>query len=309
MPDESSSESPSNDNEPAQDPQTSSAQADSNGQQADPTADVDPSEIRYTEENAPEPWMVGKTPVEVAQQAGQVVESLSNPGQQMNQSGQNVQQQRQQYQQRQAQAQQTQAAQQTISPPDPDLMYDDPERYQTQLARYMQAQNQQQLAQVAQPVLQNQARTQRQLSMQDDKVREYWQKFKPQIDQYVQQVPLAQRTKEVYDQAAKMVAADNLDSIVDEAAEKKASQMGSGTQRSGGGGPSPTSGGDEVSQFWNSGHNFVENLKAQGVTQHEFRQNIQEMGLDTEQYITQLKNDAMVTDQDHLQRQVVGADQ
>ena len=129
-------------------------------------------------------------------------------------------------------AQQAQTPQQptTLAPTqalDPDLILTNPEEYQRQMIATINAQQSQNLAAAAQPIINAQADTARFMSQHDKSHEETWDRWSHDIDMQVANIPANLRTKALYDQAAKIVKADHIDEIVDERAQALAS-AGSG---------------------------------------------------------------------------------
>ena len=128
--------------------------------------------------------------------------------------------------------QQTQAPAQPVAPQptqalDPDLILTNPEEYQRQMINTINAQQNANLAQAAQPIINAQADTARFMSQHDKSHEETWDRWSHDIDMQVANIPANLRTKALYDQAAKIVKAEHIDEIVDERAQALAS-AGSG---------------------------------------------------------------------------------
>lgn len=115
---------------------------------------------------------------------------------------------------------------QQIGLPDPDMALTDPKGYQQQLTQYLYAQQTQQLAAAAGPVFEQLASTAKELSKNDPKNRDIWQKYGSQVEAMVANVPANLRTKDLYDQAVIMVKGQKFDEL---ATEKAASLAAAGT--------------------------------------------------------------------------------
>ena len=134
--------------------------------------------------------------------------------------------------------QQTQAPAQPAAPAapaqalDPDLILTNPEEYQRQMINTINAQQNANLAQAAQPIINAQADTARFMSQHDKSHEDTWDRWSHNIDMQVANIPANLRTKALYDQAAKIVKAEHIDEIVDERAQALAS-AGSGLDTGG----------------------------------------------------------------------------
>ncbi len=120
-----------------------------------------------------------------------------------------------------------QAAPQPAQALDPDLILTNPEEYQRQMIATINAQQSQNLAAAAGPIIQAQADTARFMSQHDKSHEDTWDRWSHDIDMQVANIPANLRTKALYDQAAKIVKAEHIDEIVDERAQALAS-AGSG---------------------------------------------------------------------------------
>ena len=149
----------------------------------------------------------------------------------------------------QAAPQQTQAAmnQQQIGMPDPDLAITDPKTYQQQLVTYMQASSNAQLAQYAQPILQQQASMAREMSKNDAANKAIFEKYHADIDAMVGNTPAHLRTKALYDEAVIHVKGRRFDELAAEKAAALAS-AGTGLARTSGGSDSDTD--DSSADVW-----------------------------------------------------------
>ena len=52
---------------------------------------------------------------------------------------------------------------------------------------------------------------------------------------------------------------------------------------------------DSVDEFWESGHNYVNRLKEDGINKTKLRESIKLMGLTPEAYIETIKNGNMIS--------------
>jgi len=104
--------------------------------------------------------------------------------------------------------------------PNSDLALTDPDKYQTQLIAAMQAQNQQTMAAYAAPVYQQLSETAKELSRSDNKNKHVWDKWGSEVERNVANVPLHQRTKELYDKAVVMVKGEHADELAAEAVSR-----------------------------------------------------------------------------------------
>ena len=239
-------------------------------------------EHRFSDADAPYPWAVGKTVNEVmdmTQGAFQTMQTFTptvqNP---------------------QPPAVPQQPALQSAIPgmPDAQLSFDNPAEYNRQLALYMKATTdaavQQQAAQFAQPMMQQQKQMARTLASQNPNLKDIFDKYGHEIDTQMLSVDPQYCTVDAYTKVAQMIKGQHLDEFIDAAVQKRA-QIGSGTI-SGDAPSGPTESTvpqDAIDEFWESGHNYVKRLESDGITKNKLRENLPKMGLTAEAYIESIK--------------------
>lgn len=134
--------------------------------------------------------------------------------------------------------------------PDPGLAITNPQEYQEQLVKAIRQQQQNDLMQAAQPVFAQTADSARMLSSMDEKWKPIWHEYGKEIDNEVRNIPMQQRTKQLYDRAAELVMARHSDDIIERKAKERAQQMleqGVGTAAPSYGGYEPSA--DEADQW------------------------------------------------------------
>lgn len=123
------------------------------------------------------------------------------------------------------QTQQQAPVAQSTGLPDADLMLTDPQAYQAQLVQSLTAYQQQSLAQQAAPIINAQAETALYMSKNDRSISGVWDKYGPEIEMQVARIPAHLRTKQLYDQAAKLVQGNHVEEIAEERAQEKYESM------------------------------------------------------------------------------------
>lgn len=169
-------------------------------------------------------------------------------------------------------------------PLNPDLMIENPAEWQRQFAQALSANQASQLANVAQPVLAQQAETAEWMSKQDPKRAKVWERYGHEIAPLIAQVPLQYRTKSFYDKAADLIRAEHVDELMEERfAEKLTEYRASDTASSAGAGyrderyGAGTSGDAEVwAQFEGNayGKHMLETVGRSGIAEHCRREGI-----------------------------------
>lgn len=287
----------------------------------DPTAQTDqqpqqPGQLRgdglnkvIDDPDAPS-WARGRTVSDLIQNTQSLIDSIGSgdvqgASPQTNQSGQNVGAQRQQWQQAQQSVQQNapsaqQPTQQpSVNPPHPDLYYENEQEYYRRLNEWQKQATQQQVQQLGQPVLQQNAQTARELSKRDPKLSDVWERYEPEVMKYIQNVPVQNRTKDAWDMAAKLVKADHMDEMVAQQAERQRSRSGSApvTGRPSG---SPDTGrepvyNDAIEKFYDSDHPYVKRCREQGITEAKLRERAAAMGLGPEEFVENITGQNLIT--------------
>lgn len=175
-------------------------------------------------------------------------------------------------------------------PLNPNLMLEDPAEWQRRFAHGL-AQNQAaQLAQVAMPVLSQQAETAAWMSRQDPKRKDIWEKYGHEVDALVAQTPVHMRTKALYDKAVDLVKGEHADEIAEaKIAERLAAMRETSTVGAGdgyGGSPAGTAG---ASAVWDKvgtseyGRYMLEQVGKSGIAEHCRRE-----GIKLEQFAEQI---------------------
>ena len=134
------------------------------------------------------------------------------------------------YSQQQVTPQQQQVMQNQIDELDPERALTDPKGYQADFVKFMQNMQQQQIAQIAAPVLAQQKESARWMAQSDKQNTHVFDKWGSEVDKLVEDAVRvgAVPSKALYDQAAKMVKANHLDELV---AEKMSTMQVPETQR------------------------------------------------------------------------------
>lgn len=101
---------------------------------------------------------------------------------------------------------------------DPDLWLTDPEKAQAVHTQQIMGQVQNYVGQAAQPLLQSNAQTARHLTVMQHT--DVFDKWGHEVDQIVANVPIAQRSPELYNQAVKMVKANHVEELAQERAQQ-----------------------------------------------------------------------------------------
>ena len=109
--------------------------------------------------------------------------------------------------------------------PDAYLMLTDPQAYQAQLVQSLTAHQQQRLAAQAAPIINAQAETALFMSKTDPGNKEVWNSYGPVIEMQVARIPAHLRTKQLYDQAAKLVQGNHVEEIAEKRAQEKYETM------------------------------------------------------------------------------------
>lgn len=248
--------------------------------------------LRYNESDEVPEWARGKTADEIVQMADRMFGYM----------------QQQQYQatpapqQNYAPDQSSLNANSGYGPPDADLAYSDPAAYHRQMLQYQQALVQQQVSQIAMPVLQNQAETARELSRRDPAVADVWQKYAPEIEVELAGIPAYQRNKQLYDKAAEIVRGRHWKDYARDEASRLAASVPA-TERFGeSGGHYPGSARDALDDFFDSNHPYVGFARSQGMTKEMVRQQLRTMGTSAEDWVKGAKAGSVINSGNVLQR-------
>lgn len=147
-----------------------------------------------------------------------------------------------QYQQQSYQQPPQQAAfsSQDLAPPDPQLLYSNPQLYQQQQQQWMQHQVDQRVGQYAAPLLQNQANTAKWQSRNDPEYADVWAKYGHEIEAMATRVQPHLLTLEAYNTFADVVRGKHWKDFVENRAQQLAASGGFGTERAAPGGAPPT---------------------------------------------------------------------
>lgn len=167
---------------------------------------------------------------------------------------------------------------------DPDLMLTDPKAWQQQFTQQLQQMQQNQMSQAAAPLLQQQAESAKFMSSSDPKHKPIYEKWGNEVDRVVGQAIQAgaMPSKQLYDQAAKMVAADHLDELAQERAKSLAASNPD-LARGGTAGSSAAAG--EKDEVWSKiesspiGKQLMSTIGKEGI-----RRNCQNSGTNLEDY-------------------------
>ena len=181
----------------------------------EPASGQDPNqEFRFGTDDSVPSYLQGKSQQEVIDFNVKLVQEATQLSQQQQQI---VNQPAPQY---------TQPAQTTSGGmPDADLMLTDPQAYQQQLVQSLTNYQQQSLQQQAAPILQQQADTALFMSKNDKSLTEVWDAYGPEIEMQVANIPNQLRTKQLYDQAARLVKGNHADEIADKRAAERYEAM------------------------------------------------------------------------------------
>lgn len=223
----------------AQTPQhdTGSTSAAPTGQPTEPNY----LEYRLTAQDGVPSWQIGRTVKEVTDLSQQMYTNMLK-GQPLPQG---VAPQPQSYMPQQPQGYQPQQQQ----PIDPDLWINDPAQAANLIRQQILEEGQQRFgSQFEQQAAQNAANARALAELRDP---DSFKRWGPEIDMMLQQIPVAQRTAEVIQQAAQLVRGQHVEDLVKEAGERRAKEIleqmqGAGTLRSGGGVAGATSSPDNV---------------------------------------------------------------
>ena len=246
---------------------------------------MQPLEHRFSESDAPYPWAVGKTvkeAMDMSQGAFQTLQTFSPPTQaepaKVNAPLQNA----------------------SLGPPDPQLQYDNPAEYSRQMDAYVTQRSQAQFAQQAEkfaaPMMQQMKQTSRTLASQNPEVADIFSRYGPEIDNHMASVDPQYSTVDAYIKVAKMVKGDHIDEFINAALEKRSNiAVGTISGDTPAGPTEPSMPKDSVDEFWESGHNYVNRLKEDGINKTKLRESIKLMGLTPEAYIETIKNGNMIS--------------
>lgn len=168
--------------------------------------------------------------------------------------------------------------------PDPNLMYSNPAEYQRQLMAFQNAQWQAQMNAYAQPVLQQNAETARELSKRGDYAK-VWEKWEPEIELELRGIPLHQRTRQMYDSAAKIVRGNHVEELARERAEALATQFGSGTERAHNVGNAAPAAFDKLDEIYDTEHPFFVKAREERVTKDMIRDHCRMMKISVDEYV------------------------
>lgn len=172
-----------------------------------------------------------------------------------------------------------------VNPPNPDLIYSDPPRYQQEYDAYVRNLMQTQMAQLAQPFMQQQGSTAKRLSQMGG-FADVWRRWEPEIEMQMQSIPMHLRTSELYDQAAAIVRANHVEEIAQERAQQMLQASNTGTERVPGAGGAPAAATqDKLDEMWDSGHPFFEGLKSEGATKQRIRDFCRTTGQSVDDYV------------------------
>lgn len=252
-----------------------------------PPSDLPPGEpdpFVFDGDDVPE-YMRGKTPQQVADEHDRLIKTIASMPS---------------YRQTPQQPVQQPMPTNPLQPPDPDLQFSNAAEWQRQYDAYRDAKEEMRLAQVGQQVLaplyQQFGESAQMASRQDPKVKRFWDKYEPEILAFVHEQQANPQTKQQWDYVAKIVAADHLDEIAREDAQKLA-RGGPGAITEGGNQGSMRDQprySDAIAEFFNSNDPALERLKAKGITQQQARDAAHGMKLAPADYVTLLKGGRII---------------
>jgi hypothetical protein len=179
------------------------------------------------------------------------------------------------------------------TPPDPELAYSNPAEWARAQQRWSDYQMQAQFAAASAPVLAQLAETARELS-RSGQYRDAWQRWEPEIELKLAGIPMSQRNKALYDQAAALVRADHFEEIARERATQLVAQ-GAGTERGSPIGGEPRPADDPLVEAFESGHPFFERAKTNGMTPAAIRKFCEQTGTSVTEYIENATRGTVLT--------------
>lgn len=180
-------------------------------------------------------------------------------------------------------------------PPDPQLMYSEPARYQQEMLAYQNAQLAAQMQSFAAPMIQQQAAFAKAEARRAAKLPMVWDKYASEIEAQMQNVPVQARTQEAWEMAAKLVAADHMDEIAQARAETLAARADTGTVGADGNMPAGSRiASDPLTQLFLDNDPAVARLKSIGKNADDAKRAASAMGLTVEQYAEMLKKSSVV---------------
>lgn len=162
------------------------------------------------------PEYVGKSAQELVQIAETYKQAMASPGH---------------YQPQPQYQPPSQAAFSSPQPPDPSLIYSNPQAYHQQMEAYNDWKLEQRLSQYAAPLMGNQAATAKWQSQNDPEFGEVWRKHGHKIEAMASRIPAHQLNVEAYNMIAKMVRGEHYTDYVEDRAKALVASGGFGTER------------------------------------------------------------------------------
>ena len=282
-----------------------------------PPPTPNPLEHRFTPEDAPYPWAVGRSTREVMQLLQQMNVAMQTGGPSPTLA------------QPQAQFAQPQPYTAPVPPPEPpsqvnspdvNLAIREPEEYNRQLAAYLEARDQRaqqavlaQVQQLAGPLMRNNAMMARSNVATDKEYNYVFERYGPEIDLLLETngVPVQQRTIEAFQMAADVIRGRHYKELAQHEAQALLANAGvqtgtvhGGTMPSGSAGAS----GDALDHLWETEHDYVKSAKGNKLTKRDIREAIKKQGHTVDAFVKLLDNNHMfiAPDGKHITTRSVG---
>ena len=264
-----------------------------------PSLPSSPSEpTRYSEDDAPYPWAVGRTSREVADIAQQLMSTIQHgvtppPAAQRDpnpQAGWGAAQPQEQYQS------------QPIGMPDPELALRDADQYNRQMTAYMDQRDQRLLSEIqkmAAPMAQTTGMLARSQLASDPEYNEIFTKYGHEIDMEMQNnnIPPQARTPQAYKIMADMIRGRHYKELARAEADKLLQNRGPGTVRVGSdpGSGFTESAGDVLDQAWAKDNiSYFRSSKAGGLTKADVRMAAKRQGYTIDEFVKLVSGDDFV---------------
>lgn len=187
---------------------------------------------------------------------------------------------------------------QMTGPPDPDLIYDDPQEYQRQMQQWQQQTvqaAQQQVAQQLQPMLQNQGEQAKLTVKRDPEYQDVFDEYEPEIVAEMQNINPAQRTVKAWQTAAEIVAGRHRKELGQKYAQQAQPEPSPTARQGGAPAGADKSYRDAIDELLDSDHQYAQYCHDKDVTAEDLRRRASEMDLSPEEFVEIVKRGNMVT--------------
>ena len=288
------------------DPNLSDPPGSNEPEPSDPSPPSLPSEpTRYSEDDAPYPWAVGRTSREVADIAQQLMSTIQHgvmppapaqPTQPHNPIDSNAGW-------GAAQPQAPNYQQPPVGMPDPELALRDADQYNRQMSAYMDQRDQRLMGEIqkmAAPMAQTTGMLARQQLAADPEYNDIFTKYGHEIDMEMQNnnIPPQARTPQAYKIMADMIRGRHYKELARAEAELLLQNRGPGTVRVGsdpGSGFNDGGAGDTLDRAWASDKiPYFRSSKAGGLTKADVREAAKRQGYTVDEFVTLVSGDDFV---------------